>query len=104
VLGGDDTMWSCSLGRRSHRDRLDSSVSRDEGPVSVNTGSGPLLFRLKRHPITRNLPGAGPITYSGRRVLPHVDHILDTVMNVYRSPAFRAAACASQTIVSERPP
>jgi hypothetical protein len=25
---------------------------------------GPLLFRLKRHPITRNLPGAGPITYS----------------------------------------
>jgi hypothetical protein len=45
VLGGDDTMWSCSLGRRSHRDRLDSSVSGDQRPrdSGVNTGSGRVL-------------------------------------------------------------
>ena len=44
MLGGDDTMWSCSLGRRSHRDRLDSSVSGDQRPRvgGVNTGSVPL--------------------------------------------------------------
>jgi hypothetical protein len=30
VPGGDDTMWSCSLGRRSPRDGLDPSVSRDQ--------------------------------------------------------------------------
>ena len=46
VLVGDDTMWSCSLGRRSRRDRLDSPVGRGSGPCvgGLNTGSGPLLL------------------------------------------------------------
>jgi hypothetical protein len=52
VLGGDDTMWSCSRGRRSHRDRLDSSVSGDQRPRvgGVNTGSGPLTQLVRRLP------------------------------------------------------
>jgi hypothetical protein len=57
VLGGDDTIWSCSLGRRSHRDRLDSSVSGDQRPrvSGANTGSRPRtqskIFRPQRsHP------------------------------------------------------
>ena len=103
MLGNDDTMWSCCLAAGATEIVSTPRLVGIRGLCLVSTGSGPLLFRLKRHPITRNLPGAGPITYSGRRVLPHVDHILDTVINL-PLPSFRAAACASQTIVSERPP
>ena len=78
MLGGDDTMWSCSLGRRGHRDRLDhcrrtgrddathpqrmipKSVARPAVPSAWSDGRGGLRVIGRRSAVAASSGKADP--------------------------------------------